>query len=89
MSPYLVSRLQSEISLSTMEAEYIELSQSMHELIDIREVIKEIRFFFIYEKTQNLKYCTHSKAFVLDDIPTSKFYEDSEACLKCPTISLF
>jgi len=37
-----VSKLQTQIALSTMESEYIALSQSMRELIGIHEVIKEI-----------------------------------------------
>ena len=37
-----VSKLQSQIALSTMEAEYIALSQSMRELIGFREILKEI-----------------------------------------------
>ena len=41
----LVSKLKYNISLRTMEREYITLSQSMCELIGIREVFKEIQFF--------------------------------------------
>ena len=37
-----VSKMQTQIALSTMEAEYIALSQSMRDLIPIREVLKEI-----------------------------------------------
>jgi Reverse transcriptase (RNA-dependent DNA polymerase). len=40
-----VSKLQTQIALSTMEAEYIALSTAMRELIAIREVLKEIRTF--------------------------------------------
>ena len=57
-----------------MEVEYIALSQSMCELIGIIEVIKEIQTFVNSGKTQNPKCFTHSKSFVLDDIPPSKFY---------------
>ena len=35
------SKLQQEISLSTVEAEYVALSQSMRELIPLRELLKE------------------------------------------------
>ena len=80
------SKLQYKISLRTTEEEYIELSQSIYSLIGVREVIKEIQTFVISGKTQNPKYCTHSEAFVLDDIPPSKFYENNEACLKFATI---
>jgi hypothetical protein len=37
-----VSRMQTRIALSTMEAEYIALSQSMRDLIKIREILSEI-----------------------------------------------
>jgi hypothetical protein len=36
------SKIQTQIALSTMEAEYIALSQAMRDLIPIREVLKEI-----------------------------------------------
>ncbi|MGH3053371.1 MAG: Ty1/Copia family ribonuclease HI, partial [Gaiellaceae bacterium] len=36
------SKLQSEIALSTMEAEYIALSQSMRELLPIKRLVKEM-----------------------------------------------
>ena len=36
-----VSKMQTQIALSTMEAEYIALSQSMRDLIPIREVLKK------------------------------------------------
>jgi hypothetical protein len=37
-----VSKMQTQIALSTMEAEYIALSQSMRDLIPICEALKEI-----------------------------------------------
>ena len=37
-----VSKLQSEISLSTLEAEYIALSQAMRDFLPMRELLKEI-----------------------------------------------
>jgi hypothetical protein len=37
-----VSKMQTQTTLSTMEAEYIALSQSMRDLIPIREILKEI-----------------------------------------------
>jgi hypothetical protein len=44
------SRLQTETALSTMEAEYISLSQSMRELIPIREVVLEMQHHVFGEK---------------------------------------
>ena len=61
-----------------MESEYILISHSMRELIGIREVIKDIQTFLISGKTQNPKYCTHSKAFSLNCISPSKAYKDNE-----------
>ena len=52
-----------------MKEEYSALSQSMRELIGIREFIKEIQTFFISGKTRNPKYRTQYKSFFLGDIP--------------------
>jgi hypothetical protein len=89
-SPLLwVSKLQTQIALSTMESEYISLSQSMRDLIPIREILKEI-LEVVFDRVDDVKYTTHSRAFedVKDGnqdtplIPKSKVYEDNEACLK-------
>jgi hypothetical protein len=64
-----------------MESEYIALSQSMRDLIAIREVLKEIQKNVLSE-TQELVYRTHSKAFEEVSIPQSTVHEDNEACLK-------
>ena len=45
-----VSKLQTQIALNTMEVEYIALSQSMRELIAIREVLREIQTYIISGK---------------------------------------
>ena len=42
------SKLQTEIDLSTTEAEYIALIQSMRELITFMILIKEVSFYFWY-----------------------------------------
>jgi hypothetical protein len=73
-----VSKLQTQIALSTMEAEYIALSQSMGELIPIRRVLKEL-FQYVFSKKSSVTYSTKSKAFT---IPPSTVYEDNSACLK-------
>jgi hypothetical protein len=80
------SKMQTQVALSTMEAEYIALSQSMRDLIPIREVLKEI-MTLVFAKMPNITYHSHSKAF--DDsvgtsayvIPPSTVYEDNDACL--------
>ena len=46
-----VSKLKYQISILTMDEEYITLSQPMRELIGIREAIKEIQNFVISGET--------------------------------------
>jgi hypothetical protein len=82
-----VSKMQTQIALSTMEAEYIALSQSMRDLISIREVLKEI-MSIVFNHTANIAYHSHSAVFeeishdtVLHTIPQSTVYKDNEACL--------
>jgi hypothetical protein len=83
-----VSKMQTQIALSTMEAEYIALSQSMRDLIPIREVLKEI-MTVVFERQADISYHSHSKAYedanegtILYNIPQSTVYEDNDACLK-------
>jgi hypothetical protein len=81
-----VSKMQTQISLSTMEAEYIALSQSTRDLIPIRERLKEIMLEIFDEKLKP-ECITHSKAFQdgtpsKDElIPQSDFFEDNMACM--------
>jgi hypothetical protein len=80
-----VSKLQSLIALSTMEAEYVALSQSMRDLIPIRETLKEIMKIVFGIEGHAPKCATHSKAFKdveCTGIPTSNVYEDNAACIK-------
>ena len=37
-----VSKLQTEIALSTLHAEYVALSQSLHELLPLKDLVKEV-----------------------------------------------
>ena len=46
-----VSKLKYQISIVTMDEEYIALSQPMREIIGIREAIKEIQNFVISGET--------------------------------------
>jgi hypothetical protein len=78
-----VSKLQTQIALSTMEAEYIALSSAMRELIAIREILKEIKLL-VFSSKQNPTYAMIAKTF--DPIPTSQVYEDNESCLKFATL---
>ena len=66
----------------------ITLSQSMRDLIPIREVLKEI-MTVVFERTATIAYHSHSKAFedanegtILYNIPQSTVFEDNDACLK-------
>jgi hypothetical protein len=84
---FWVSKMQTQIALSTMEAEYIALSQSMRDLIPIWDISKDSKRFMLMEEGYTPKCTTHSKAFKEveggeDIIPPSLVYEDNEACLK-------
>jgi hypothetical protein len=84
--------MQTQIALSTMEAEYIALSQSMRDLNPIREILKEIMLEVLDGKFKP-ECTTHSKAFVdatpspNEMIPQSEVFEDNAACLKFSQIS--
>jgi Reverse transcriptase (RNA-dependent DNA polymerase) len=62
------SKLQTEIALSTMEAEYIALSQSMRELLPIRELVREMATAAHRQTTFAIR--TYSRVF-----------EDNNGCL--------
>ena len=81
-----VSKLQSQIALSTMEAEYIALSQAMRELIGLRAMLKEIysNTFKTPSAITSLKFQAVSKTF--GTIPASTVHEDNEACLRFATV---
>jgi hypothetical protein len=82
-----VSKMQTQIALSTMEAEYIAISQLMRDLILIREILKDIKRFMLMEEMYTPKSTTHSKAFNKVEgwehmIHLSLVYEENEACIK-------
>ena len=56
-----VSKLQTEIASSTMEAEYIALSQSMRDLIPVRRLLQLICDMILPEQIQNARM--HSSVF--------------------------
>jgi hypothetical protein len=82
-----VSKIQTQNALSTIEAEYIALSQSMRDLIPIREILREIMLKVLNEKFKP-ECTTHSKAFMdatpspNEIIPQSEVFEDNAACMK-------
>ena len=55
-----VSKLQTEIAVSTMEAEYIALSLAMRDLIPLRGLVDEIKTMFDIDE---LPYRAYSKVF--------------------------
>ena len=77
-----VSKLQNQIILGTMEAEYIALSQSMRDLISLRELLKEINRIFLTD-SNTTSFHSYSNTFTL---PQSIVYEDNQSCLKCATM---
>ena len=83
-SLHWASKLQSLIALSAMEAEYIALSQSMRELIPLRETIKELQELVFSSKISDLKTSTISKAF--QPVPQSKVFEDNKSCLRLASL---
>ena len=84
-----VSKMQTQCALSTMESEYLALSQSMRDLIPLREILKEVNQM-VFNKLRGTPKCSaNSKSFsdiVSDEenvtLPPSKVYEDNNACLK-------
>ena len=80
------SKLQTQIALSTMESEYIALSQSMRELIGVREVLKEIYEIVLKDSAsfKKVQYTTHAKTF--GSLPSSIVHEDNESCLRFATV---
>jgi hypothetical protein len=61
------SKLQSKIALLTMEAEYISLSQAMHDLIPVRTILQELSLVYRFIVQQAI---THSTVF-----------EDNKGCV--------
>ena len=88
-SPLLwVSKMQTQVALSTMEAEYVALSQSMRDLIPIRQILQEI-MTTVFKVAPTITYRSFSKAFedvkdrsIPSNIEQSTVYEDNHACFK-------
>ena len=79
------SKMQTQIALSTMETEYITLSQSMRDQIPIREILKEIRTI-VFNKSPSISFHSHSKVHVESVGSTAHVIsqwtecEDNEVC---------
>jgi hypothetical protein len=85
-----VSKLHTQIALSTMEAKCVALSQSMRDLIPICQVLEEL-LTIVFHRPPKIVHHAHSKAF--DDVTPgsiskssvlnqSTVYEDNQTCLK-------
>ena len=57
------SRLQTEIALSTAEAEYIALSSSMREIIPLMSLLTEINCIFELHNPEPKVMCQNSEIF--------------------------
>ena len=57
-----VSKLQTEIALSTLHAEYVALSQSLREFLPLKDLVKEILANYRFG-TSKISYTTKSKVF--------------------------
>ena len=84
-----VSKMQTQCALSTMESEYLALSQAMRDLIPLREILKEVNQTVFNQILHIPKCSANSKSFTdivsTEDespLPKSKVYEDNNACLK-------
>ena len=68
-----VSRLQTEVALSTMEAEYITLSQAMHDLIPFMNLVEDVSLILNIDYTilqvqyKNTKTVSNISADVYED----------------------
>jgi hypothetical protein len=61
------AKLQTEIALSTTEAEYIALSQALRELIPMQSLLKEISEMTKFELGDTVAHCT--------------IFEDNQGCV--------
>jgi hypothetical protein len=77
-----VSKLQSQIALSTMESEYIALSQAMRDLIPLRKMVKSLLEDILGNNTKHIKCTINSNAKDnIDLLPSSIVYKDNTVCI--------
>ena len=70
------SKLQTQIALSTTEAEYIALSTSLRDIIPLMELVKELQAHgFDYTATQPIVHC--------------KVFEDNSGAVEIATVYKF
>ena len=69
------SKLQTEIFLSTKEAEYIALIQGMHEIINFMALMKEVSFILDIHLPKPEVFC--------------KLFEDNQGCISVAKFNRF
>ena len=74
------SKLQSEVALSTTEAEYIALSTCMRELLPMRTLLQDITTYSFISDME----CGQSTTFA-KTLETSNIYEDNASCIVVAT----
>ena len=67
------SKLQTQIVLSTMESEYIALSQAMRELIGLREILKEL-YTYVLNDTAGINVASLHDVIVTSLIHNARPY---------------
>jgi hypothetical protein len=75
------SKMQTQIALSKMEAEYISLSHAMHDLIPIQEVLKEI-MSVVFKISKTISNQTYSKSVDSNDKNVENKKYQNLPCLK-------
>jgi hypothetical protein len=72
-----VSKLQTEIALSTTESEYIALSMATRELLPLRHLLQEIHHYsLIHLPSENIFNVTKTH-----NLTATQIFEDNEACI--------
>ena len=79
-------KLQNQISVSTMEIEYIASSQVVRELIGLREIFKKLYTHVLNNTTGIKKISYHTISRIFGKIPQSIVHEDNKACLNFATM---
>ena len=67
--------MQTQVALSTMEAQYVALSQSMRDLIPIHQILEEI-MTIVFKVPPTIQYRSLSKAF--DDVKAGSMLSSIE-----------
>ena len=85
---YWKSKLQSEIALSTTEAELIALSQCLRELIPMRTILHELSRIIEFDLANSTIETPHLETYdlaKLPKLPPSEVFEDNAGCVVLAT----